>query len=473
MALINPTPYYYTLYNKKSIGADFFTVLIFEGEWQHQFIEQKCFDKSGKYLLNELLSNKGSMKSRLEQSRALGKELTSFCKENLLKNLSKLKNKDLIQLLYKYFDLYAKFSVVNVPPWMILSETITKNLQDKLSKSSVPDIQKTISIMSTPKKKSYVQEEDLACINLAIQIKKYQIKDFTNNKDFRKIIRKNFWIPFDYLGPKITTTKDLKLRIDHLISFQLSELISRREKIIGYKNETAFKQKSLIKEQRLNKDIVFLFISLQDIATLQDEKKAITTESHFYLQQLYKEIAKRVGIPFLDIYFLQKEEIKDMLTEQSDFSSVIKQRKKASATIIFNGRIKILIGKELSAYLAKNNLFLPSKEKISKDNVINGIVGSQGLVQGNVRIIENIKQAHLFNKGEILVTTMTTPNYMPIMKKAKAIITDEGGLTCHAVIVSRELGIPCIIGTKNATKMLKDGDYVEVDANKGIIKKLK
>ena len=59
------------------------------------------------------------------------------------------------------------------------------------------------------------------------------------------------------------------------------------------------------------------------------------------------------------------------------------------------------------------------------------------------------------------------------MKKAKAVITNEGGLTCHAAILSRELKIPCIIGTKNATKVLKDGDIVEVDAGKGIVKKIK
>ena len=68
---------------------------------------------------------------------------------------------------------------------------------------------------------------------------------------------------------------------------------------------------------------------------------------------------------------------------------------------------------------------------------------------------------------------MTRPDFMPLMRKAKAVITDEGGITCHAAIVSRELGIPCIIGTKIATKVLKDGDMVEVDANKGIVRKIK
>ena len=76
-------------------------------------------------------------------------------------------------------------------------------------------------------------------------------------------------------------------------------------------------------------------------------------------------------------------------------------------------------------------------------------------------------------QGDILAASMTTPDYVSAMKKAKAIITDEGGITCHAAIVSRELGIPCVIGTKIATKALKDGDVVEVDADKGVVKILK
>jgi len=68
---------------------------------------------------------------------------------------------------------------------------------------------------------------------------------------------------------------------------------------------------------------------------------------------------------------------------------------------------------------------------------------------------------------------MTEVDYVPYLKKVKAIITNEGGIVCHAAIISRELGIPCIIGTKIATKVLKDGDIVEVNANKGIIKVLK
>ena len=75
--------------------------------------------------------------------------------------------------------------------------------------------------------------------------------------------------------------------------------------------------------------------------------------------------------------------------------------------------------------------------------------------------------------GEILVSPMTTPDFIPAMRKAGAIITDEGGITCHAAIVSRELKKPCIIGTRIATKILKNGDYVKVNATNGIIRIIK
>lgn len=75
-----------------------------------------------------------------------------------------------------------------------------------------------------------------------------------------------------------------------------------------------------------------------------------------------------------------------------------------------------------------------------------------------------------FSAGEVLVTEMTNPDYVPIMKIAAAVVTDEGGATCHAAIASRELKIPCIVGTKVATEILEDGDMVEVDAQKGIIR---
>jgi len=93
-------------------------------------------------------------------------------------------------------------------------------------------------------------------------------------------------------------------------------------------------------------------------------------------------------------------------------------------------------------------------------------VGSK-IGQGKARVILDVKEIANFKEGEVLVTTMTDPDWEPIMKKASAIVTDRGGRTCHAAIVSRELGIPCIVGTEKATQLIKTGDEVTVDCSQG------
>lgn len=109
------------------------------------------------------------------------------------------------------------------------------------------------------------------------------------------------------------------------------------------------------------------------------------------------------------------------------------------------------------------------KEVMEKEILIKGIGVSPGQASGKVKVILSVKDISRFQKGEILVTEMTTPDWVPAMKIAAAVVTNLGGKTCHAAIVSRELGVPCIVGTENATKVLKDGDVVTIDGQRGFV----
>lgn len=105
--------------------------------------------------------------------------------------------------------------------------------------------------------------------------------------------------------------------------------------------------------------------------------------------------------------------------------------------------------------------------------IVRGLPASPGLASGVVHVIDNPKDIDQFKQGEVLVTLMTSPDWVPAMKKAAAIVTNNGGMTCHAAIVSREMQIPCIVGTKSkkvaATDVLKTGDVVTVDAKNGVV----
>ena len=103
---------------------------------------------------------------------------------------------------------------------------------------------------------------------------------------------------------------------------------------------------------------------------------------------------------------------------------------------------------------------------------IKGNTAFPGYAKGIVRIINTQEDIKEFNQGDILVSLNTSPDLIPIIKKAGAILTNEGGIMCHAAIIAREFKIPCITGTKIATKVLKDGDIIEVNAENGTVKML-
>lgn len=110
-----------------------------------------------------------------------------------------------------------------------------------------------------------------------------------------------------------------------------------------------------------------------------------------------------------------------------------------------------------------------NRDKVEK---LTGTVACQGKVTGIVKIITSVADLKKITKGDIFVAKFTYPTFTPYMLKSAAIITDEGGITTHAAIISREYNIPCIVGTKIATEILKDGDIIKVDANKGIIRRI-
>ncbi len=112
-------------------------------------------------------------------------------------------------------------------------------------------------------------------------------------------------------------------------------------------------------------------------------------------------------------------------------------------------------------------LHTPESNKIKE---IKGSVAFKGVIKGVARVIRNPHQPTIFNDGDILVTGMTHVDYLPLVKKCSAIITDAGGILSHAAIIARELSKPCVIGTSNATNIIKDGSTVEVDAVNGVVR---
>ena len=197
----------------------------------------------------------------------------------------------------------------------------------------------------------------------------------------------------------------------------------------------------------------------------RDERKAQAMKLNYYADLFLVEISKRTNIPYKYLPYIDASELKSFNYLKSIKSHIMK-RPDGCVCYRKNNKLNWILGKE------SDGLFEAIEKKLSNYGVLKGKIANKGIVKGNVKIIVTKQEFSKMNQGDILVTHMTRPEYMPILKKAAAIVTDEGGITCHAAIVARELNIPCIIGTQNATSSLKDDDYVEVDANNGIVKVL-
>lgn len=180
-----------------------------------------------------------------------------------------------------------------------------------------------------------------------------------------------------------------------------------------------------------------------------------------------KNLAVQSGYTTAQILATTKEEIRGFFRGKNLPSKMIlDNRLKASALCFNNGNFLLFAGKQVKEI---ENIVMPQA-----GNEIHGQTAYPGKITGIVKIVfDPQKEGMAFKTGEILVTGMTRPEFLPLMKKAAGFITDAGGILSHAAIVAREMKKPCVIGTRIATKIFKDGDIIELDANKGIVKLIK
>jgi phosphoenolpyruvate synthase/pyruvate phosphate dikinase len=184
-----------------------------------------------------------------------------------------------------------------------------------------------------------------------------------------------------------------------------------------------------------------------------------------------EKLATKHGLKREDILLLTFEEVIE-LEKHGKLPKDYRERRKKFGIINETGagKMKVVTGERLEVLLKES---LGEQGETQKIEILEGSVAYPGKVIGVVKVMGSARDISKLKKGEILVSTETTPDYIQGMKIAGAIVTNQGGVTSHAAIVSRELKKPCVVGTKIATQALKDGDMVEVDANKGIVKILK
>lgn len=193
--------------------------------------------------------------------------------------------------------------------------------------------------------------------------------------------------------------------------------------------------------------------------------EAVYSRTEQFFRSLSASIALKENYSHETLTCLTQNELENYIcTGNLPDENKLKDRFEFSVILFEDGNIKLFTGSEAAE--------LELKFFKSVDHEIKGTIAFKGKVRGKCRIILDPFKKHDFDEGDILITGMTRPEFTPFIKKAGAIVTDAGGLLCHAAITAREMKIPCIVGTEKATRVFKDGDIVEVDAEVGIIRKI-
>ena len=197
------------------------------------------------------------------------------------------------------------------------------------------------------------------------------------------------------------------------------------------------------------------------------------TIDHFMLvngayKTLFNSLSKIFDLPIDAVLHMTYKEILDSLKDGKLIISrdlIMDRTKNGYAYLIAPHGSYLVTGNEVDEL---QKIVIPKEEK-KEIKKLKGQVAFKGKVSGIARVILDRRDAHILKEGEILVTTMTSPEFVPAMKMASGIITNEGGILCHAAIMSRELRKPCVIGTKIATDVIKTGQKIILDADNGII----
>lgn len=429
------------------------------------------------YDQNELIALGKRINQLLDKNMGFADKDINLCKlranklikvSNLIfkSNLKDKTNKELYEILDEFYKNY-----LNLFPFMTTPHAIERYFEAKI-REAIGD-EEDLAVLLSP---VFIRNEEMEnLLKIASYVKKHEF-----DKHYQNLIIKHWenycWLPLFSLNAK-------SLSIDYFAD-EIKNILSKKDpekELIRMKTEQKErinKLEQVFKDNKAGETLKKQVDYLQEYIQLRTYRKNILCQAHFYHLPLLNEIAFRMKLTTDDIKFLDYPEVLNWLDngyESKGFNYSLNQLKALITKRIDGWAIFMWKGKINTVYGTKNIIATMEQYQIvhsipNQPRIISGSVASRGKVRGRVKIVRNLKELYKVEKGDVLVAKMTTPDFMIAINRAVAIVTDEGGVTCHAAIVAREFNIPCITGTRIATKTLSDNDLIEVDAFEGKVR---
>gem|GEM_PF-6689615 len=454
----------YHKYYPKFIGRGFkYVVLVSKGNYEVQYRNKQQHEEFIRSLQKRVADFKFLAKHEKILAR-IYKELWALADRLENTDWDKVTDKELARQYERYYDLYEEF-IGAVSSGILIMEAMAKELKTKLEHSAQAhslndNLDLAVRVLSTPEKLSMVAQEEMEFLRLAL-------KGRPGREKLSKHVKKWAYIPV-YAAFEPWNLNDYTHRLSQLnkaeASAKYKELLNHRQRTKRQKAEIYRRFRLDAKTKALATLLAkYLFWRISDETTI-----GLLTYSR---KNFFNAICQRLYISPKQLLYLIKEEVLPGFKGKELDLSLANDRMKGYAQIINPDGVAVITGTDLEKLLKQIKLVSAATAK-QKSNVFAGTPANPGQATGTVKVVLDPGLIGKVKKNDILVTTNTTPAYVMAMKISGAILTEEGGITSHAAIVSRELGVPCVIGIPNITKFLKDGDKVEVDADSGTIKKL-
>ncbi|MBU0471296.1 MAG: DUF2683 family protein [Nanoarchaeota archaeon] len=473
---------------------------------------EKDSNDVAEHLVNKFVKNTSFINEVNENILAVADKISNFAKKIPERNLDQLSNKELLEICEEHDRLHTEYyQWCWIPVAMdMFHNNFTERLKNYLKEKGIEEdnVNKYLITLTQPRTKSLIQIEREEFLILALNIKKdtaqkelfeklfktFQEQDNakfgyqTHTKEYEELLAEKAGSLIRNIKPELM--KQIKahyekyFHVNHMWvgeAYTLEHYLKELVKLIGKKsdikaiikaNEEELKKSTkereeLIKKLNLENEWKQLFLGFGDFMVTKIYRRFAQIYALYKMEFVLTEIGKRFDLTLKQTRYLLSEEYKELLIDGKDFKKELEEREQFCVLYGEKGRSVIYTG-------IKAKELAEDAKKIEIKNIVElkGQIGCLGKATGIVKKIIRPSDMSKMNEGDILVSIATDPDIVPAMKKAAAIVTEQGGVTSHAAIVARELGIPCVIGTKIATKVFKDGDLVEVDANKGIVRKL-
>ena len=436
------------------------------------------------------LRDHGHLEKAIEISLDFGEQLNAWTGKHIFEtDLRGLSSQELIGLFKSFVDkqedenIYGHALSFLDYHFSFMDSHLCDYLRSRVSASDFEDY---YSVFTDPPHTSFAQDQEERLLKILAEFwthgnlpKEITTKSVHEAKvEYPEFIeklaehaRKYAWVYFVHMGPAFSEREFYGFAVDYAKrgidpQGKIDELQRRREKIARRKN-TAWE--ALRPE---GTDAFILQISGK-VVWAKARRKDHQSRAYYHAEKLIREIAKRLFVSVEDVRSAPFELLHDALTGVDvDWTLVDEIRRCHICLPNDDGSVATLSGKEAEEFSRHHIARKEGAEDATHGQELRGSIACPGKAVGRAKIINVPQEMGKMDYGDILVSSTTTPSIVPALRKAAAIITDAGGLTCHAAILSREFNIPCIVGLKVATAFAKDGDLLEVDTGAACVRKL-